>query len=83
MDDSGELSLFELTEMVSMESESNLLCDWETVQHPAGLQYCWTEWEWVFERVPAVSDERENKKVELWSFIVARKKWPDLLVNAN
>lgn len=48
-------------------------CDWETVQHPEGPQYCWTQWEWEFERVPAVSDQRENKKVELWSFTVARK----------
>lgn len=69
--------------MVSMEGETDLLCDWETVQHPEGLQYHWTEWEWEFERVPAVSDQGENKKVELWSFIEARKKRPDLLVNAN
>lgn len=74
MEDSCEHSLFELTEMVSMECEPDSLCDWETVEHPeGGLLYCWSEWEWEFERVRAVSDQQENKKVQLWSFMVARK----------
>lgn len=51
--------------MVSVESEMDLLCDRETIQHPKGLEYCWTRWEWEFERVPAVSDQQENQKVEL------------------
>ncbi|XP_046717276.1 protein Aster-B isoform X12 [Silurus meridionalis] len=49
--------------MVSMESETDLLCDWEKVQRPETLQYCWTQWEWEFERLPAVSDQRGNEKV--------------------
>ncbi|TSV15265.1 GRAM domain-containing protein 1B [Bagarius yarrelli] len=39
--------------MVSMESEMDRLCDWETVQYLERLQYYWTRWEWEFERVPA------------------------------
>ncbi|XP_046717277.1 protein Aster-B isoform X13 [Silurus meridionalis] len=61
--------------MVSMESETDLLCDWEKVQRPETLQYCWTQWEWEFERLPAVLSPTYKQRNE--DFRKLFKQLPD------
>lgn len=43
-----------------MESETDTLSDWEAVQDDDGSLCQWSNWEWEFERVPAVSDGRRG-----------------------